>query len=627
MIITMSKVEIVGPKQNLLEVLEVLRGKGIFHPEPQLRDEAPGAAVDLELLALGPDALREQGWLLTLHRQIEQLLDLLPSLPVREVYLRPAPIAGVLTELAAKHLELCLGWQQRQQSLLEERARWERFAGFWRALEPLVREIPQDSNLDFLGVTIREPGQLPMLRELLQHASGGHCQLETAPMEDGTLVGLIAIARPQAEQLRRLLENENLPEMAVPGELQHLPFRDKALALTRHLASCETALAEVAARRETFAHRWRPIYLQAQRWLEQKLAVFKASSAAYQTRSCFYICGWVISDEVSAARAALDARYAGTVVVEERQIHVEELERVPVVLKNPPYFEPFELLTRFLPLPRYSSYDPTPFIGLFFPLLFGMTLGDVGYGLLLAVTAALLVTRRRAAADLTAAGKILGVCAAYTILFGMLFGELFGDLGRRLLNLHPLWIDRAEALAPMIGFTLAVGGGHVLIGLLVGVRCAWRQARRKEAMYKLLSAALLLLIGLVAVDLLAPQAWLPGRSLLIAIGVLLPLLITAGGLLAPLELLKGIGNVISYVRIMAIGLSSVLLALVANQLGGMTGELVLGILIAALLHAFNLLLGVFAPTVHVLRLHYVEFFSKFLELGGRHFEPLGKKPV
>lgn len=624
MIIKMAKVEIVGPKQNLLEVLDVLRSKGIFHPEPRLREGTPGAEAELELHALEPSALAEQGWLLTLHRQVEMLLELLPSPPLRTVYLRPAPIAGVLAELAPKHLDLCRQWQQRQQSLREECARWTRFAGFWKALEPLVREIPADSNLDFLGVTIRDPGQLPALRELLQQRTAGHCQLDTAQMEDGTLVGLIAIAKPQVEGLRRLLETEKLPEMTVPDELQQLSFRDKTLALARNLAECEIALAEVETGLQTFARRWRPIYLQALRWLEQRLAVFQASSAAYQTRSCFFINGWVIGDEVPVVHSELEERFAGTVVVDERQIHVEELERVPVILKNPPYFEPFELLTRFLPLPRYSSYDPTPFIGLFFPLLFGMTLGDAGYGLLLVLTAAVLVTRRHASANLVAAGKILGVCAGYTIIFGLLFGELFGDLGRRLLGLHPLWIDRAEALAPMIGFTLAVGAGHVLVGLVVGIRSAWRQGKRKEALFKLLSAVLLLLIGLVVVDLLQPQAWLPGRPLLIAIGVLLPLLVTAGGLLAPLELLKGIGNIISYVRIMAIGLSSVLLAVVANQLGGMTGELVLGILIAALLHAFNLLLGVFAPTVHVLRLHYVEFFSKFLELGGRHFEPLGK---
>ena len=65
---------------------------------------------------------------------------------------------------------------------------------------------------------------------------------------------------------------------------------------------------------------------------------------------------------------------------------------------------------------------------------------------------------------------------------------------------------------------------------------------------------------------------------------------------------------------------------VANRLGGMTGIVIAGFLVAAVLHFFNLLLGVFSPTVHALRLHYVEFFSKFLEFGGRRFEPLSKKP-
>ena len=73
---------------------------------------------------------------------------------------------------------------------------------------------------------------------------------------------------------------------------------------------------------------------------------------------------------------------------------------------------------------------------------------------------------------------------------------------------------------------------------------------------------------------------------------------------------------------MAVGLASVLLAYVANNLAGAAGSIWVGVAVAILLHAFNILLGVFAPTVHALRLHYVEFFSKFVESGGRRFEPL-----
>ncbi len=135
-----------------------------------------------------------------------------------------------------------------------------------------------------------------------------------------------------------------------------------------------------------------------------------------------------------------------------------------------------------------------------------------------------------------------------------------------------------------------------------------------------------ILMVLLVVGWFFPQPWLKTGPLLIGICILMPVLIAAEGLLAPLELLKTMGNIISYVRIMAIGFSSILLAVVANRLGGMTGDVMVGILVAAILHAFNLLLGVFAPTVHSLRLHYVEFFSKFLDLGGRRFEPWHKRP-
>ena len=94
-----------------------------------------------------------------------------------------------------------------------------------------------------------------------------------------------------------------------------------------------------------------------------------------------------------------------------------------------------------------------------------------------------------------------------------------------------------------------------------------------------------------------------------------------GGLLAPFELLKYLGNIISYARIMAVGLTSVLLAYVANNLAGAAGSIWVGAAVAVLLHTFNILLGVFAPTLHALRLHYVEFFSKFVEPGGKQFKP------
>jgi V/A-type H+-transporting ATPase subunit I len=221
------------------------------------------------------------------------------------------------------------------------------------------------------------------------------------------------------------------------------------------------------------------------------------------------------------------------------------------------------------------------------------------------------------------AARILLVAALYSVIFGMLYGECFGELGAEALGLHAL-IDRRTSIMPMLYFALAMGGVHVVVGLMLGLLSALKGRRTREAVARLAGILVILcIVGLVA-TYFAPTAELLRKPLMVAILVILPVLLVTGGLLAPFELLRHLGNIVSYVRIMAVGLASVLLAYVANSLAGAAGSVWIGVTVAVVLHAFNLLLGVFAPTIHALRLHYVEFFSKFLESGGAGYTPLKK---
>lgn len=104
--------------------------------------------------------------------------------------------------------------------------------------------------------------------------------------------------------------------------------------------------------------------------------------------------------------------------------------------------------------------------------------------------------------------------------------------------------------------------------------------------------------------------------------IALPLIIYGGGFLGVLEIVGTLGNVMSYARIMALGLVSVVLASLANQAGASFGDnLWIGILLAAFIHLINIIIHVFTPSIHALRLNFVEFYGKFYESGGTEYKP------
>ncbi len=627
MIIRMAKVEIVGPKQDLLTTLELLHNRGIFQPDPQLLERVELADDDrLQALVLDEHDLRERSFFQDLYERVAALLKLLPETTDSISPLQPLPVMDLLDELVDQHLASASEQTRILADGHKEMEDLQHDLIFWQALEPLLADLPRDSNLELLGITIRDSQQLQALEELLQKRTQGRCHISSTTTTDGSLIGLIATDREIAGSLHQALTDERVPEMSLPEELANLPLAQRIAALHERLQSQTANCRKNETQLLEFSRRWRPTYRRALSWLEERLTLYRATATAYTTRLCFIIQGWMERAEVLRLHTDLNRAFDGRVVLEQQAILEEDLDQVPVMLRNPGYFAPFEILSRLLPLPKYSSYDPTPLIGLFFPVFFGMILGDIGYGVILLVISIFLAKHfppQRLPSDI---GKVLGVAALYTLLFGFLYGEFFGDLGEVWLGLHPLWFDRSKDILPMTIFALTVGIVHILLGITLGALSDLRRHQPRQALLKLAMLLAVLLLVLAMIGWFYPQSWLNTGPLLIGVGILMTVLIAAEGLLAPLELLKTMGNIISYIRIMAIGFSSVLLAVVANKLGGMSGDIMVGILVAGLLHAFNLLLGVFAPTVHSLRLHYVEFFSKFLDLGGRRFEPWHKRP-
>lgn len=623
MIVRMSKVEIVGAKGRLQEALELLRNLGIFQIEPaRVGFIEDGREEGIRSYALDEKTLAERLFLEDLRRKIGDLIACLPKQPVRKSYLEPRPIIDTVARTVERHNTIARELSERQDALTKERAELDRYAVFLDALASLVKSAAETPDLDFIGLTIRDPERVDRVREALSRITDWKFELTTGTSDDGTLVGLITVERDLSEKVRKSLSDERVPELVFPASFSGLSFPEKVDAVKKRIRETSQDIRRIDDARTQFARQWLPIYQRVREWIDDRLSLLAVTSTVFETRMCFFINGWMQTSDVARVRKSLTQTFGSAVAMEEKELHEEDLERVPIMLKNPPYFRPFELFTELLPLPAYRSYDPTPFIGIFFPIFFGMILGDAGYGLVLALVAAVLMKRFRRRRMIRDGAAILMIASLYSIFFGVLFGEFFGDLPERLFHVKPLCIERREAVIPMMYFSLAVGVAHVLLGLFLGAVAGFRKKAKKEAVYRLLSIVtiLCLIAGLAAYFEVLPV--LLAKPLVIAILFLTPVLLFTGGLLAPLELLKSVGNIISYVRIMAIGLTSVLLAFVANRLGGLTGDVATGVVVSGLLHLLNIVLGVFSPTIHSLRLHYVEFFSKFMEHGGRRFEPL-----
>ncbi len=341
------------------------------------------------------------------------------------------------------------------------------------------------------------------------------------------------------------------------------------------------------------------------------------------TSHAFAIEGWLPESARDAVAARLEARFGDAVVVETLGREAWASETAPVVLRNPRLFRPFEALIRIMPLPTYGSLDPTPFVAVFFPLFFGVMLGDIGYGALLAIVAIVLRLRSKPGTIARTVAEIAGPCAAFAIIFGFLYGELFGDLGARWLGLEPVLVNRETALISTLVAVLALGLVHIVLGLVLGAVAGWRRSHRHATGKGVTALMVLLVVGalLAALDVLPGAFFTP---LVVALLVAFPVLIALEGIVAPIELLSTLGNVLSYTRLVAIGTASVMLATIANEMVGTIGSTAIGLIFALLFHLVNFGIGLFSPSVHALRLHYVEFFGKCYSPGGMPYRPFAR---
>jgi V/A-type H+-transporting ATPase subunit I len=358
--------------------------------------------------------------------------------------------------------------------------------------------------------------------------------------------------------------------------------------------------------------------------LSEKEKIF-SSRLLGETERVFYIEGWIRSSDAEKLKSKLQP-YTNAIEIYSRAPLPEE--EPPVILENPKSGKPFELVTKLYGLPQRGSFDPTLPMAPFFFLFVGLCVSEAGYGLLVALLSLLLIKFAKPKGGLLQFLKLFTLLGISTAVLGALIGGWFGFPVRRLMVLDPL----QDPLSFLI-LALGLGFAQVWFGTLLNMISGIKNKLYLESIFA--QGGWLLLLPSVAL-FIYPQTKQPIWgifSLLGAAGIVLfgspsrnPFARFFGGLYSLYGISRYLADVLSYSRLLALGLATSVIAMVVNTLCQTAlGIPWVGWLLAALIfiggHLFNLGISFLGGFVHSMRLQFVEFFSKFFKSGGKPFSP------
>jgi len=346
------------------------------------------------------------------------------------------------------------------------------------------------------------------------------------------------------------------------------------------------------------------------------------------TLEAIYFEGWVPENKCSSIESTVSKV---TSFYDINFVEPEEGDVPPTKIENNALVKPFETITDMFATPAQGEIDPNPVMSIWYWIIFGMMMGDVGYGIIMSVFSFLFIKIKKPRGGTRKMLQVFAYTGISTIIWGVMFGSIFGfELWK------PVLVAPIEEPLTLLIVSLIVGGLHIITGLLTKAYGLIKNGKAWDAIFDQFSWVAIL-IGIGFIFLPVPIYVVYG---LIGFGVV-TILLTAGrskrnifgkatgGLLGLYGITSYMSDILSYSRILALSLSTAVIAYVMNLLAGMVmGSIIgvfFGIIIYIIGHTFNIAMGLLSAYVHDGRLQYVEFFGKFYEGGGYAFTPLSLK--
>ena len=655
-VVPMKKVLICGLKKDRKGTLELLQRQGVLEISNVLQEddmfqkmdvtssktvfERNAAIAEQAIMVLSKYAPEDKGMLSSFAgRELLSVEEYEANAVNHDETMKKAYRLQDLAKQIGEHSAMIPKLEQQMEAL----APWKSF------------DLPLDfkgtkKSVAFIG-SIQEEISLEQiterLGELAPQADTIDVNIVSASKEQTCL--FIVCAKKDAEAVEDGLKKLNFvkPPLSsqVPAKRQQ-QLEEELSKVRAEIAGAEKAIADMAPDREALKFVMDYYTMRAEK--------YGVLNGLVQSKRVFLITGYVSVETAPRLEKLLQEKYE--VVVEFSE--PEEKDDVPVILHNNKFAEPVEGVIESYSLPGKGEIDPSMVVATFYYVLFGLMLSDAAYGLIMVAGTAYCLTKFKNMEDgMKKFMKMFMYCGISTAFWGFMFGSFFGDavnviattfFNRPDIRLAPIWFEPVSLPMKMLVFAFVLGIIHLFTGLGIKFYSCVRSGNLADGIYDAIFWYMLVGGGIVYLltmsmftDMLGLTFTLPPiagtvAAVLAVIG-LIGIVLTSGreskswfkrilkGLYGAYGITSYLSDILSYSRLLALGLATSVIYTVFNKMGSMVGGNIAGAIVFILVfligHSLNLAINALGAYVHTNRLHYVEFFGKFYEGGGRKFEP------